>query len=131
MMKIVYIYIQFRDIPSLYEATDTPCVYRYFRVIRVVLWVSVGSSFFLSLSRRVILSQAAVVSKESLLPRVKHMSSATMTDVNVTSVLRCSKSVSVSKGTNGTDSSSFYISPLRKSWVDWEITENGLQSLEE
>lgn len=116
MMKIVYIYIyiQFRDIPSLYEATDTPCVYRYFRVIRVVLWVSVGSSFFLSLSRRVILSQAAVVSKESLLPCVKHMSSATMTDVNVTSVLRCSKSVSVSKGTNGTDSSSFYISPLTK-----------------
>lgn len=62
----------------------------------------------------VILSQAAVVSKESLLPCVKHMSSATMTDVNVTSVLRCSKSVSVSKGTNDTDSSSFYISPLTK-----------------
>lgn len=75
------------------------------------LWVSVGSSFFLSLSRRIILSQAAVVSKESLLPRVKHMSSATTSDVNLTSVLRRSKSVSVSKGTN---SSSFYESSLTK-----------------
>lgn len=34
MMKIVY--IQFRDIPPLYEATGTPCVYRYFRVIRAL-----------------------------------------------------------------------------------------------
>lgn len=106
MMKIVY--IQFRDIPPLYEATGTPCVYTF---VSSALWVSVGSSFFLSLSRRVILSQAAVVSKESLLPRVKHMSSATTSDVNLTSVLRRSKSVSVSKGTN---SSSFYESSLTK-----------------
>lgn len=77
-----------------------------------------------------LLSQSSVVSKENLLQYVKHMSSATMTDVNLTSMLpRSSKSVSVSNGTNDTNNSSLYASPLTKE-LQWlgNNREIGLQT---